>query len=355
MVQGQDSVWGPSGRSAEGQAATDRPGGAAGSTAGPPSRSARARRGPGGPGPPLTILGERRQRRQQQQQRREGQRGTHRVLAPGPEQVAARLAEGPSARVVSAWAPLAEAWRWLRRPGGDPCSRVALRRPLLAAAAAELGWGSEPSGRGAAGGCVAGGVCAAAARVAAAATPSSPRRPPPPGARRRRQCRAGQGWAGAGPRTMSRGGNSALESGGRGSAAGAGWWGVGHRRTVGGGGREGLRADRSRLAAQGVARLALGGSDGTSAQPRPSHAHIRGKASPQLCPLRIIRGLRAAARSATPRKRVSHLPGATHLRAGPHLAGLMSRSVLQSACPGQSGLSSCLISPSLPSSLVKWR
>lgn len=52
-------------------------------------------------------MGERRRRRQQQQQRREGQRGTHRVLAPGPEQVAARWAEGPSAG-VRAWAPRAE-------------------------------------------------------------------------------------------------------------------------------------------------------------------------------------------------------------------------------------------------------
>lgn len=52
------------------------------------------------PGPPLTIQEER--RRQQQEQPREHQHGAHRVLASGPEQVAAGLAEGPGGESVGA-------------------------------------------------------------------------------------------------------------------------------------------------------------------------------------------------------------------------------------------------------------
>lgn len=55
-----------------------------------------------------------------------------------------------STQAAGAWAPLAEAWRWLRRPAVTWSSGVALRRPLLSAAAAERGWGAEPGGRGAA-------------------------------------------------------------------------------------------------------------------------------------------------------------------------------------------------------------
>lgn len=164
----------------------------------PPARPAGAHGHGGGtvgsrrPGPPpLTILGERRQRRQQQQQRREGQRGTHRVLAPGPEQVAARLAEGPSARVVRAWVPLPEAWRWLRRPGGDPCPRAALRRP--SSRPLRQSWAGARSQRQRSGGRVRRGRCPRGCGPGSGcgdSVQSAP--PPPPGARWRRQCRAGR-------------------------------------------------------------------------------------------------------------------------------------------------------------------
>lgn len=141
---------------------------------------------------------------------------------PGPEQVAAgrrrvrasgrqergRVRGGPEA------APAA---------GGGPRLRRALRWPLLRAA--ELSWDAEPGAerrrRLRPGRCL-----RDYGRAGAAATPaaSRPHRPPPPpqerARRRRGQAGRGSGWAGAGPRTMSRGGNSALERCGRGMRAG---------------------------------------------------------------------------------------------------------------------------------------
>lgn len=134
---------------------------------------------PGGAQPPsLTITGE--HQRQRQQKRREQQRGAHRVLGAGAEQVAADLAKGPGGGSV--WTPLREAWLWLRRPGGGPSvpSRAPVAPPRGRCGRASRG--AEPGGRGAAGSCVAGGVCAAAARPAAAATPvpSAPAPAPSP-------------------------------------------------------------------------------------------------------------------------------------------------------------------------------
>lgn len=132
---------------------------------------------------------------QRQQKRQEHQRGAHRVLGAGAEQVAAGLAKGPGGGSVRA--PLREAWRWLRRPGGGPsvlsrapggpprgrCGRAGRRR-------------REPGGRGAAGGRVAGGVCAAAARPAAVATPVPSAPAPAPPLPFPRSARAGRRWAG---------------------------------------------------------------------------------------------------------------------------------------------------------------
>lgn len=145
-----------------------------------PGRGRTGTRGvPAEPEPPsLTITGE--QQRQRQQKRQEHQRGAHRVLGAGAEQVAAGLAKGPGGGSVRA--PLREAWRWLRRPGGGPSvpSRAPVAPPR--GRCGRAGRGAEPGGRGAAGGCVAGGVCAAAARPAAAATPvpSAPAPAPSP-------------------------------------------------------------------------------------------------------------------------------------------------------------------------------
>lgn len=212
-----------------------------GPAVGTPARGGEAGGGgvPAESGPPLTICKDRpRQRHQQQQhrerQRGERQRGAHRVLASGREQVAA----GASVRTARAWAPLREAWLWLPRPGGDPglpsCAPAASARHRCGRSGLRRGARQRSGGWLRRGRCLRGW-----ARPAAAATlvpsapapvpapsssplllpPSSAYPPPCPGARGRLQ-RGRRGGAGAGPGTMSRGGNSARERRGRGSA---GW------------------------------------------------------------------------------------------------------------------------------------
>ena len=223
MVQGQGSACAPSERRAQGLLQV-APRGAARPGAHPHGGV------PAESGPPLTIR-ERPRRQQQQQQRGERQRGAHRVLASGREQVAA----GASVRTARAWAPLREARLWLRRPGDDPGlpSRAPAAPPRDRCGRAGLRRGAR---RRRSGGWLRRGRCLSGwARPAAAATPvpsapapgpapsSSPYPPPPrrPGARGRLQW-GRRGGAGAGPGTMSRGGNSARSAAGGGARAGGG-------------------------------------------------------------------------------------------------------------------------------------
>lgn len=220
MAQGQDSACGPRGRGAE-RPLRVPPRGAAGFPGGPLCRRRTGTTGVSAePGPLLTILGERRRRQQQeQQQRRQRRRGAHRALAAGPEQVAAGLAEEPRARAAGARAPLAEAWRWRQRPGGDPRlpSRPPAAPPLRRCRRAGLGRGARRSRSGELlrrGRCLRG-----CGRLAAAATPV-PSAPAPAPSPRSAPPAAGPGGAGRGGRwavNNKRGGNSALERGGGGA------------------------------------------------------------------------------------------------------------------------------------------